>query len=185
MNSNITTNKFGQQTNWYVITGGPSSGKTTTVNLLSSKGYKTTIEHARHYLDTQRSNGRTVEEVRRNQLEFQRGILDMQIEQENSLSPGEVTFLDRAIPDALAYYRFLNLPVDEKLREAIEAVSYKKIFVLDCLPLVQDYARKEDEAAQKKIHALLTKVYESLPFPVVHVPVLPAEERVDFILKNL
>ena len=109
----------------------------------------------------------------------------MQIEQEASLSPADMIFLDRAIPDALAYYRFLSLTPDEKLLNALRKVYYKKIFILDILPLVQDYARTEDEAAQKKIHKLLTEVYESLPFPVVHVPVLPPEERVDFILKHL
>lgn len=77
----------------------------------------------------------------------------MQIVQEQELSPDEVVFLDRAIPDALAYYHFLNLP--------------------------------EDEVAQKKIHSLLTDVYASLPFPVIHVPVLPPDERVEFILRNL
>ena len=174
-----------RQTNWYVITGGPSSGKTTTVNLLKARGYKTTIEHARHYLDTQRSNGKTVEEIRKHQAEFQLGILDMQIEQEKVISPDDIIFLDRAIPDALAYYRFLNLNEDEKLLEELRIVSYKKVFILDCLPLVQDYARTEDEAAQKKIHALLSEVYESLSFPVLHVPVLTPEQRVDFILKNL
>jgi predicted ATPase len=47
-------------TNWCVITGGLGSGKTTTVNLLNKLGYKVTIEHARHYIDTQtkRKNGR-------------------------------------------------------------------------------------------------------------------------------
>lgn len=173
------------QTNWYVITGGPSSGKTTTVNLIKKRGHKTTIEHARHYLDTQRSDGITVEEVRKHQKEFQLGVLNMQIEQEQSLSPEDIVFLDRAIPDARAYYRFLNLREDEKLANAMATVSYKKIFILDCLPLVPDYARTEDQAAQKKIHELLTAVYESLPFPVVHVPILPPEERVDFILNNL
>ena len=142
-----------RQTNWYVITGGPGSGKTTTVNLLKERGYITTFEHARHYLDTQRLKGKTIEGVRKNQREFQLGVLDMQIEQENQISPDVQVFLDRAIPDALAYYRFLNLP--------------------------------EDELAQKKIHALLVEVYESLGFPIVQVPVLPPEERVDFILKNL
>ncbi|HBR56680.1 MAG TPA: hypothetical protein DEA22_04315, partial [Blastocatellia bacterium] len=60
-------------TNWYVITGGPSSGKTTMVNLLNKRGYKTTIEHARHYLDTQRANGKTVAEIKKHQREFQLG----------------------------------------------------------------------------------------------------------------
>ena len=41
----------------------------------------------------------------------------MQIEQEKAISPDDIVFLDRAIPDALAYYRFLNLPEDEKLRK--------------------------------------------------------------------
>ncbi len=172
-------------TEWYVITGGPSSGKTTTVELLKQRGYKTTIEHARHYIDTQRVTGKTTEEIRANQLIFQRGVLDMQIEQENSISENEVVFLDRALPDALAYYRFLNLPEDPGLIDALQSASYKKVFIMDPLPLTKDYARTEDEAAQKKIHQLLTEVYESLPFPVVHVPVLPPEERVDFILKNV
>jgi predicted ATPase len=178
-------NKPTRQTNWYVITGGPSSGKTTTVNLLKERGYITTIEHARHFIDTQRLKGKTIEEIRKNQQEFQLRVLDMQIEQENEIAPNILVFLDRAIPDALAYYRFLNLKEDEKLTEALSLVSYKKIFILDCLPLVNDYARNENGDAQKTIHSILTEVYESLPFPVVHVPVLPLEERVDFILKNL
>lgn len=174
-----------RKTNWFVITGGPSTGKTTTVNLLRERGYKITIEHARHYLDTQRVNGKTVEEVRNNQMAFQLGVLEMQLEQENSLEDNDVVFLDRAVPDSLAYYRFLNLPPDEKLLKALAKVVYKKVFILDPLPLVRDYARTEDEVAQKQIHGLLAEVYESFPFPVVHVPVLPPNDRVDFILKNL
>ena len=175
----------GIKTNWYVITGGPSSGKTTTINLLQSRGYKTTIEHARHYIDTKKVTGKTVEEIRANQIVFQQGILDMQIEQEQAISPDEVVFLDRAIPDALAYYRFLELPIDKKLQDVLHGHAYKKVFILDPLPLVSDYARTEDGESQKKIHALLAEVYKSLSYPVVHVPVLPPEERVDFILKNI
>lgn len=171
--------------NWYVITGGPSSGKTTTVNLLKARGYKTTVENARHYIDTQRSNGKTVEEIKQNQAAFQLKVLNLQIQEEKKIAPADIIFLDRAIPDALAYYRFLNLEPAAKLLEIMKTVSYKKIFILEYLPLVQDYARTEDVAAQKKIHKLITEVYESLPFPVIHVPVLSPEARVDLILKNL
>ncbi len=172
-------------TNWYVITGGPSSGKTTTINLLKDRGYITTFEHARHYLDTQRLKGKTVEETRKKQSEFQIGVLQMQIEQESEISPDVMVFLDRAIPDALAYYRFLKLPVDDKLTQALQTVSYKKIFVLDSLPIKMDYARTEDSDAQERIHDLLIDVYQSLHFTIVRVPVFPPEERVAFILKNL
>jgi len=173
------------KTNWNVITGGPSSGKTTTINLLRHKGYKTTIEHARHYIDTMRSEGHTVEEIRNNKRKFQLGVLDMQIEQEASINPEDLIFLDRAIPDALAYYKFLELEVDTILKEAMRKVNYKRVFVLDKLPLVNDYARLESENDQNKIHNLITEVYESLQFPVIHVPVLPPSERVDYILNSI
>lgn len=174
-----------KETNWYVITGGPGCGKTTIVNLLRERGYNTTIEHARHFLYTQRIKGRTIEEVRKNQYEFQIGVLNMQIEQEASISPEEIYFLDRALPDSLAYYHFLNMEPDERLLTALKNVHYRKIFILDLLPLVNDHYRKEDEAAQKTIHELIRSVYGDLPFPIIQVPVLPPEERADFILENI
>lgn len=172
-------------TNWHVITGGPSTGKTTLINMLEKRGYNTTIEHARHYIDTMRSEGETIEELRSNKRKFQLGVLDMQIKQEEDIQPKDLVFLDRAIPDAMAYYQFLMLDFDEKLLNAVKGTSYKKIFILDRLPFTKDYARTEDEEDQKKIHQLIIDVYTSLRFPIVTVPVLPPMERVQFILNNI
>ena len=181
--NNKTNNSI--HTNWYVITGGPSTGKTTIIDLLQKKGYKTTIEHARHYIDTMHDDGQTVEEIRSNKRKFQLGVLDMQIEQEASLNKEDIVFLDRAIPDAQAYYQFLKLDYDEKLLNAIKAVSYKKIFILDRLPFTKDYARTENEDDQKNIHQLIIEVYKNLGFPIVFIPVLPPLERVEYLLNNL
>lgn len=172
-------------TNWCVITGGPCTGKTTVVELLAKRGYKTTIEHARHYIDTQKIQGRTIEEIRENKKEFQLGVLNMQIEEEGTLDVNELVFLDRALPDAMAYYQFLELEYDNRLVEQCNKYCYKKVFILARLPLVNDYARREDEAEQIRIHNLIISVYETYPCPIVHVPVLPPNERVDFILKNI
>lgn len=171
-------------TNWYVITGGPSSGKTTIIELLARRGYCTTIEHARHFVDTQRIIGRTVAEIRANQRVFQKGVLQMQIEQERNLAPNEVCFLDRALPDALAYCRFLSLEPEAELIDALKTASYRKVFILDLLPLAKDYARTEDAGAQQRIHELLIEVYRSLGFPLETVPAFPPDNRVEYILQR-
>lgn len=172
-------------TNWNVITGGPCSGKTTIVEYLRTLGYTTTIEHARHYIDTQRVMGKSIEEMRANKREFQEAILEMQIAEEESLDVHELVFLDRALPDAMAYYQFLGLDYDDRLVEKCNKYCYRHVFILDPLPLTNDYARKESEADQKKLHELITKVYESFPCPIVHVPVLPIIDRVNFILDHV
>lgn len=171
--------------NWYVITGGPSTGKTTVINLLHKLGYNTTIEHARHYIDTWFNEGHSVEEIRNNKKEFQYGILNMQIEGEASIKDKDLVFLDRAIPDNLAYFKFYKLDYNEKLLNAVKETSYKKIFILDRLPFTKDYARTENEEDQEKIHQLIIDVYTDLGFPIVFVPILPPSERVKFILNNL
>ena len=171
--------------NWYVITGGPSSGKTTLIEALRHKGYKTTHEEARHYIDTQRINGRDIEEVRMNQLNFQHKVLNMQAQTERDLDPEKLTFLDRALPDSLAYYRYLGLTPDSKLLEILKSARYKKIFILELLPLHPDYARTEDVQAQQDIQRQLIQVYSERPDPVVMVPVMDVKSRAEFVLANL
>jgi predicted ATPase len=109
----------------------------------------------------------------------------MQLKQEASLDPAETVFLDRALPDSLAYYRFLGLAPDARLLDALAHVSYRSVFILDLLPLAPDYARTEDVSAQRRIHSLLTEVYRSLPISVVPVPVLSPPDRVAYILERL
>jgi predicted ATPase len=93
--------------------------------------------------------------------------------------------LDRGLPDELAYYKYFNLAPDEKLVEYLKTATYKKIFVMDLLPLDKDYARTEDVAAQQALHQLIIESYKDRPEPIVMVPVLPPKERVAFILANL
>jgi predicted ATPase len=174
-----------QQTNWCVITGGPSSGKSTVIRHLKDMGYKTTIELARHYIDLQRMNGRSTEEVRSNQRQFQHKVLNLQILLERRLDPEELVFLDRGLPDELAYYEFYDMAPDEKLLEYLEFTSYKKIFIMDLLPLDKDYARTEDAAAQLELHRLIIETYRRRSEPIVMVPVSPPKERVQFVLDNL
>jgi predicted ATPase len=171
--------------NWYVITGGPSSGKSTVIRALQDMGYKTTLEAARHYIDLQRMNGRSTDEIRANQHQFQHKVLNLQVDIEKRMDPKQEIFFDRALPDEVAYYKYFDLEPDEKLTEHLKNAVYKKIFIMDLLPLDADYARTEDREAQAALHNLIIDIYKKRGEPIVYVPVLPIKERVKFILNHL
>ena len=91
-------------TNWYVITGEPSSGKTKVIEYLAFLNYAIIPEAARILIDTEASKGKTIEEIRGDEAEFQKRALEMKIEIENRIPPKQITFFDRGIPDSVAYY---------------------------------------------------------------------------------
>ncbi|MCK5320027.1 ATP-binding protein [Candidatus Parcubacteria bacterium] len=172
--------------NWYVITGAPHSGKTSVVELLEEKGYRVVYEAARIYIDQEIKKGRTIKEIRKNELEFQKGILDLKIDVEKNLPKDEVIFFDRAIPDSDAYYELCGLSFDKCLKKAISKCEYKKVFLFEFLPYKKDYARTESEEDQEKLQELLEKSYKKLKAPLVKVPKMKSkEDRLEFVLDNL
>jgi len=174
------------KTNWYVITGGPCSGKTTALKLLREKGYKTQDEAARIYFDKQLSLGKTIEEIRQDEGQVQKELFYLKEKIENGLPKNELIFLDRAIPDSIAYYEVAGLsPRDKRLLESVKKTHYKKIFLFELVGNEQDNVRTDNKIA-KKIESLLEKYYHQAGFEVVRVPDMgKPEKRVEFILKNL
>ena len=170
---------------WYAVSGAPSSGKTTTVHLLASRGFRTTEEQARAIITEEMAKGRTLEEVRGAGEWFQEIILERQLNLEAQLAPDEPVFLDRGIPDGLAYERCLGLSPNPALADASRMSRYRRIFVLDPLDFIADHGRIEDSETQANLHHAIRDTYRELGFDVVDVPVLSPEARVDFILERV
>lgn len=170
--------------NWYVITGGPSSGKTTVINELAKLGYLTIPEVARVYIDKEISKGKTLVEIRKNEVEFQRKVLKMKIEIENSLPKDQIVFLDRAIPDSIAYYQICGLNPKEVIK-VCEKGRYKKIFFLEQLSFEKDYARSENIEIVNNLNRFLKESYENLGYKVINIPVTPIKNRIQRILTKI
>ena len=115
---------------------------------------------------------------------LQQTILDLKSAREAELDPAEVVFLDRGLPDSLAYFRLAGLDVAAAM-QASRQNRYDAVFLFDRLPIVQDGVRVEDEAMAAHIDEMLMQDYRALGYDPVRVPVMPVEKRADFILNFL
>jgi predicted ATPase len=184
LDPDILTSAFEVQTNWHVIAGALSAGKTTMINGLAGRGFQTAPEGARLYLEQEIAGGCTIDEIRANRAAFQRGIVDTQLRIERDLRPDDLVFLDRAIPDCLAWWRLYGLNPNEFLRECFRH-RYASVFVLDRLPIQLNGLRPDDEAVSAFTHEWTVRDYRALGYSIVRVPVLPPEERIEFVLEHL
>jgi len=184
LDADLLATPYRVQTNWHVITGAPSCGKTTLIDLLAGKGFQTAPEGARLYLEREITRGRTVEDIRSNEVALQCGIKDMQLEIERGLLANDLIFLDRAVPDCFAWYRVFGLNPNEFLQECFH-YRYASVFMLDRLPLQLNGLRYKDDVLQDFTEEWHTRDYIALGYSIVKVPVLPPEERLEFVLKVL
>jgi predicted ATPase len=170
---------------WYVITGPPCSGKSTTVELLAQRGFRVRSEIARAYVNEEISKGRKIEEIRSDMPRFQCEVLRRALASEEALPRDEVIYFDRGIPDSLAYFLLHGISPEPYMRR-ISSSKYRKVFYLDPLDnYMADYARIESLGERDQLARLLWKAYSDLEFCIERVPALPRLERIEYILARV
>jgi predicted ATPase len=161
----------------YVVTGGPSVGKTTLINALRTRGLRVRPEAARQIIFE------GVFHPLKDRVTFQSAVLARQLEDFSLVSASEgVTFHDRGVFDGEAYCRLSDMPVpDELLR--FDPRHYSLAFLLEPLPFFsEDGVRTEDAAFTGAITPLLEQAYAHRAVRVVRVPAYSVERRVDLVL---
>lgn len=172
--------------NWYVITGGPSTGKTTLLAELDKLGHRVVPEAARLVIDEGMAKGLTIEKIRADEGAFQHDVLKLKEKIEAALDDGKLTFLDRGMHDSLAYLRDYGLKVEDWMHELFKGSNYQKVFLLEPLPnYVNDYARTEDHEFTKRMHKLLHDAYAEFGMEPIHVPPISVEERLKIVLSHV
>jgi len=168
----------------YILTGAPCNGKTTVINALSEEGYKTVPEAARIVIEEELAkNGNILPWI--DVDKFQKAVLEKQLELESSLKEGTY-FLDRGIPDGIAFYALTDVEAPNQLIDAAKRNRYDKVFLLEMLPFYKiDNERKHNFKESKMLHQIIKEVYCDLGYRLVEVPLLSVEERVKFIQKHL
>lgn len=173
-----------RQTNWCIITGAPCSGKTSVIKEIERRGICVIHEVARAFIDRQLGQGRRLDQIKADMLQFERQILHAKIRIEDSLTEAETVFFDRGVPDSIAYYQLEGLDPAEPLK-CSRRDCYRRIFFFERFDFFKDDVRSEDEMIAARLNDLLLEAYGKIGYDIVMVPVMPVKNRTDLVLKNI
>lgn len=171
-----------------VITGGPSTGKSSLVHKLEEKGYSCLHEVSREIISAAQKDG--IQQLfLEDPILFSQKVLEAREIQFNSVMNSEekVIFLDRGIPDILAYMDYLCTKYPYQFIESCKNFQYDRIFLLPPWKEIHvtDLERYESFEQAVAIHKALENTYRFYGYNIFEVPKTSVESRAQFILDNL
>ena len=171
-----------------VITGGPGTGKSSLINELIKRGYNCLEEISRQVILDAKKEG--IDQLfLTNPLLFSELLLKGRQQQFITASNADSTivFLDRGIPDVLAYMDFIGDPYPIEFVNACKNAVYDAVFILKPWEEIYtiDNERYESFEQALQIHDNLVNTYKNYNYTLVDVPFDTVENRTDFILKVL
>lgn len=171
----------------YIITGGPGFGKTTLVQELKKSGFNSGEELSRDFIIEQMKTGGKFLPWE-NRLGYSEIMLQKRINQYEEISEEEISFLDRGIPDLIAYMIKDGIEVPEFYYDAAKKYKYNDIVFLT--PPWKDIYKNDNERKEtfeeaEIIHDTIKNTYQSIGYVCLDVPKESVKERVEFILGEI
>jgi len=171
-----------------VITGGPGTGKSSVIINLETKGFPCLHEVSREITLEAQKQG--IEQLFLDQpLLFSEKLLEARVNQHLQAKEisEEIIFIDRGIPDVVAYMDYFGSEYPKKFMKACEDYKYTKIFLMPPWKEIYktDNERYESFEQAVLIHDYLKKAYINYGYNPIEVPKLSVEDRSEFILSNL
>jgi len=168
-----------------VITGGPGTGKSAIISELLQRGHNCMLEISRQVTLEARENG-TEQLFLANPLLFSELLLKGRIKQyiEANNSDTELVFMDRGIPDVLAYMDYIGDKYPKKFIDSCKSHVYDHVFILSPWQeiFISDNERYENFEQSVKIHHHLLNTYERYDYDLIDVPFEKVDKRADHIL---
>lgn len=174
--------------NFYVISGGPGSGKTTVLCELERLGFQSAPEVARRIIQEQSAQGGTALPWR-NRESYTQLMLERSIQAYlDHLPSSQIIFFDRGIPDTLCYARLIGLSDTRSIEAACEDYRYSRLVFL-APPWEEIYAidqeRKQDYAEAERTYEEMTRAYQECGYDAVVIPRLAPPARAKFIARQV
>ena len=171
-----------------VLIGGPGTGKSTLINELVARGYCCYPEISRQV--TLEAQQRGIDQLFLEQpLLFSEMLLEGRIKQfEDALEePENVVFIDRGIPDVVAYMDYIGDEYPAHFTKACEDYKYSKTFILPPWEEIYecDTERYENFEQALTIQKHLVETYKKYGYDLIEVPKDTVENRILYILDKI
>lgn len=171
-----------------VITGGPGTGKTSLINELIKRGHTCLEEISRQVILDARQEG--IEQLFLTKpLLFSERLLEGRIKQYETAKSmdSEVVFIDRGVPDVLAYMDYANESYPDNFVKACHNCKYHQVYVLEPWQEIftSDSERYENFEQAVSIHKQLLNTYKKYNYNLIDIPFDTIENRVDYLLDTL
>jgi predicted ATPase len=171
-----------------VIIGGPGTGKTTLIDGLVQKGFCCYPEISRQVTAQAQQQG--IEQLfLENPLLFSELLLEGRKKQFHDAhqEPHNIVFLDRGIPDVLAYMHYIGDSYPPFFDAVCKEHIYTKIFILPPWEdiYVSDQERYENFEQAQLIHDHLVETYQNYGYKLIEVPKDTVDKRILFILDQI
>lgn len=171
-----------------VLTGGPSSGKTTLIEALAQRGFRTEPEAGRAVIKAEQARGGYALPWA-DRAAFAEAMLNLDLAAHaRRTDVVEPTFHDRGIPDIIGYLALCDLPIPARLDEAARTRRYhSKVFIAPFWPEIftQDAERHQDPDEARRTFDAMARTYPVYGYELVELPKVSVEARVRFILERL
>jgi len=168
-----------------VITGGPSTGKTTVINELIKRGYNCIPEISRQVTLKAREDG--VEWLfLKDPLLFSKLLLYGREKQyiDAHKSSSKLIFFDRGIPDVHAYMNYFGTDYPTIYEATSKKYKYNQILLMPPWKEIytDDEERYENFEQSLVIYNHLKNAYKKLGYKITEIPFGTVKKRVAFIL---
>ncbi len=173
---------------FFVVTGGPGSGKTSLIEALRARGFTTAPEAGRGIIRDQMAIGGRALPWQDPAL-FAELMLAWELRSwhEANALPGPVVF-DRGVPDTLGYLRLTGLPVPAHMYEAARRFRYRRrVFIAPPWPEIftQDSERRQTLDEARRTHDAMVEIYTELDYELLPLPRASIEQRADFVIDRM
>ena len=172
----------------FVVTGGPGSGKSSVIDAVARRGFRTMPEAGRAIIRDQVRIGGPARPWADRAM-FAELMLGWELRSwHEARASGAPVLMDRGIPDVVGYLTLCGLPVPAHVEAAARLCRYnRRVFLAPYWDAIftQDAERRQDRHEAEATGKVMAETYARLGYQIIELPLAGIEARADFMAESL